>query len=174
MYRLDRLVRKEAIDRGTLSMSSKLNRRMAKIDQNNGDRLRTIVRRHGWPGVPIVAWDGTGAALTVLMHVSAKLQKALRPRVAAAHRAGRIPGSGHPQLVDHVRVNEGRPEFYGTLAKPFRAGHRIEFYPIEIPAQVDASRKTMELVPMATYRKFLRQPTFQPNGAVERFNFGNV
>ncbi len=160
MLKVDQGIRNEAIERGITTVSAEIKTQMAKIDALNDKRLRGIVGRYGWPGESLVGVDGAGAALTIVQHLSPRTQKQLLPRVEAAFRADEIPGGGYAMLVDHVKLSEGRPQLYGTVAKPFRKDQPIEFFPIEDPANVDMRRKAVGLPTMAAYRKLLRQMYF--------------
>jgi hypothetical protein len=160
MLKVDQAIRKKAIERGIISVSTEIKSQMTKVDSENDARLRGIVTQYGWPGDALVGFDGAGAALTIVQHLSAQTQKQLLPGVEAAYRAGQIPGGGYANLLDHVRLDEGRPQIYGTVAKPFRKGRPIEFFPIEDPANVDIRRKAVGLPPMAVYRKLLLQMYF--------------
>jgi len=160
MLKVDQAIRKKAIERGITSVSTEIKAQMTKIDSANDARLRGIVAQYGWPGEALVGFDGASAALTIVQHLSSQTQKQLLPGVEAAYRAGQIRGGGYANLLDHVRLDEGRPQVYGTVAKPFRKGRPIEFFPIEDPANVDVRRKAVGLPPLAAYRQLLRQMYF--------------
>jgi hypothetical protein len=148
-----------APQRGVLT-GPELERRMADIDSRNDVRLREIVRQFGWPARDLVGVDGGEAALTLVMHMPPATQQAMLPLVEAAYRVGTVPGTSYANLVDHVLVDEGKPQVFGTVAEPFKADGEVVFKPIEDEAHVDERRAEIGLMPLAEYREMLRRLYF--------------
>lgn len=160
MEREDQHVRKEVIANDVTHVAPELERRLADIDSKNDARLREIVRQFGWPARPLVGVDGAEAAQTLVMHMPPATQKAMLPLVEAAYRVGTVPGTAYANLLDHVLVDEGKPQVYGTVAEPFKADGEVVLYPIEDEAHVDERRAEVGLMPLAEYREMLRRMYF--------------
>src|SRR5688572_17247405 len=58
----DRAIRNELIKKGMEHPDESVLTRMKAIDAANTERMRAIVRQHGWPGPELVGQDGTDAA----------------------------------------------------------------------------------------------------------------
>lgn len=160
MLKPDQDVRNDIIASGAGSVSPELQKRMADTDANTDQRLREIVQKYGWPARDLVGLDGATAAMTMIQHVPAETQRRVLPAVEAAFHAGTVRGGEYANLLDHVLLSEGKPQRYGTRARPLQADGIIEFYPIEDEAHVDERRAEVGLMPLAEYRNLLRQMYF--------------
>ena len=158
MRRLDQEVRNEWIRGGVAAPSPETLSRMAEIDARNIGRLQAIVEQHGWPGADLVGLDGAESAFLVLQHASHAVQKELFPIVEAGYGAGTVSGQSYALLLDRIRVGDGRPQVYGSQARPFDewldGGPALE--PIEDEANVDARRAEVGLPPLEEYRALLK------------------
>jgi hypothetical protein len=162
---LDRLntdqdIRMKMIGEGMASVSPETQAQLEAVDRETEAMLSSIVREHGWPGLNMVGVDGTQAASTMLQHASGETAKRTLPLVEAAFRARNVLGPNYASLVDKVRIAEGRPQLYGTSAKPFDREGEIVFHPIEDESHMDARRAEMGLPPLEEYRKLLRRMYF--------------
>jgi hypothetical protein len=112
-------------------------------DQARTERLRQLVKDHGWPVPALVGDDGANAAWLIAQH--ADLDVAFqRHCLALLERAAASVPSLRPHvayLYDRVAVNEGRPQRYGTQFDR----------PIELPESVDERRAAMGLGTLAEY-----------------------
>jgi GNAT superfamily N-acetyltransferase len=119
----------------------------ARVDIGHADRLREIVAEHGWPGVSLVGEEGADAAWLIAQHADRQLdlQRELLPLLAHAARIGEAKPSHLAYLTDRVRMNEGRPQVYGTQIAD-AAGTP---WPIEDPDGVDERRRALGLGPLA-------------------------
>lgn len=156
MLEVDQAVRMEMIDKGAANIAPETKDQLNKVDAQTEVRLAAIVREHGWPGLDMVGLDGTDAASTMLQHIGAETQKKALPLVEAAFRGGKVTGPNYAGLVDRVRLSEGRPQLYGTVAKSFTHEGEVVFQPIEDEAGVDARRAEVGLMPLAEYRELMK------------------
>jgi Family of unknown function (DUF6624) len=95
----------------------------ARIDVANTDRLRAIIAEHGWPGRVLVGDEGAEAAWLIAQHADSQLdfqREALALLERAVHD-GDAPASHLAYLTDRVRMNEGRPQLFGTQVADWRS-----------------------------------------------------
>lgn len=158
----DQAIRKEMIAHGVENPDKEIMARMAAIDAENLARMKEIVRQYHWPGPGLVGQDGAEAAFLMVQHAPHDFQKEMLPRVRSAYRAGDLQGQDYALLLDRVLVREGKPQVYGTQARPFSEWKNREpaLDPIEDEAHVDQRRAEVGLFPLAEYRKMLKQMYF--------------
>ncbi|ANM32317.1 hypothetical protein ABI59_16950 [Acidobacteria bacterium Mor1] len=125
------------------------------VDQANTARIRRIVEEHGWPTVAMVGSDGARAAWLLVQHADHELefqQHSLELMASHAEndQADRIDVA---YLTDRVRVNEGRPQLYGTQF--YWADDKRVPQPIEDPDNVDERRKGLGMRTLRSYSKFV-------------------
>jgi hypothetical protein len=87
----------------------------ARIDVSNTDRLREIVRRHGWPGLSHVGEAGAEAAWLIAQHADRQLdfQREVLPLLTAAAANGEAKARHAAYLTDRICMAEGRPQVTG-------------------------------------------------------------
>jgi hypothetical protein len=158
----DQAIRQELISKGVDKPDPEVLDRMASIDAENAKRVAEIVDQFGWPGPELVGRDGSQAAFLLVQHADLGLQKKMLPLVETAWEGGALPGQSYALLLDRVRVGEGKPQVYGTQAKPFEEwkGREPVLQPIEDEANVDNRRADVGLPPLAEYRETLKQMYF--------------
>lgn len=162
----DQAIRNEFIKKGVERPDQSVLNRMQAMDADNAARMRAIVRQHGWPAPSLVGRDGTEAALLLVQHADHSFQKEMLPLVEKAYKRGEVPGQTYALLLDRVLVGEGKPQVYGTQAKPFKdwEGQEPLLQPIEDEANVDKRRAEIGLPPLSEYRQMLRRMYFpQPD-----------
>jgi hypothetical protein len=137
---------------------------MQAIDAENTARMKAIIKQHGWPGPELVGEDGTEAAFLLVQHADHEFQKQALPLVRKAYRAHKLQGQDYALLLDRVLIGDGKPQVYGTQAKPFDQwqGHEPALEPIADEKNVDKRRREVGLFPLAEYLRLLRQIYF-PN-----------
>lgn len=136
------------------------------IDASNTAWLKRIVQASGFPTPAQVGADGVANAWLLVQHADGDLAfqssvlDALQPRI----KDGSIRASDVAMLIDRVRINQGKPQRYGSQftgnpADPssFRPS------PVEDEAHVDERRAQMGLMPLADYTcavkaSYARQP----------------
>jgi uncharacterized protein DUF6624 len=161
----DQAIRNELIKRGIAHPDPKLLKRMKKIDAANTSRVKTLIKRYGWPGPELVGQDGTDAVFLLVQHADPVFQNEILPLVKNAYRSRIISGQSYAMFMDRVLVQDGKPQIYGTAAKGFDQWKGTEpvFEPIEDEANVDKRRAEVGLMPLSEYREFLKQMYF-PQG----------
>lgn len=128
---------------------------LAEVDRDNTARLRAIVEEHGWPTVALVGSDGARAAWLLAQHADHDV--AWQKRALALMEPHAESGQASPidlaYLTDRVRVNEGRPQLFGTQFHEVDGKRQPS--PIEDPEGVDARRESLGMRTMRAYTKFV-------------------
>ncbi|MFF9041773.1 DUF4135 domain-containing protein [Streptomyces sp. NPDC014892] len=124
--------------------------------------LEDVVRRHGWPGRALVGPAAAAAACRLLQHAEgpADFQHECLRLIEQAARDGDLPWRQVAYVTDALRVQEGRPQLYGTKFR-MREG-KLEPCPIEQPEQVDERRRSLRMEPLARYAGRLHR-RYQPH-----------
>jgi hypothetical protein len=161
----DQAIRNEWIKKGVNTHDPTLEMRMQDIDTGNTARMREIIKQFGWPGPELVGEDGAEAAFLLVQHAEYAFQKEMLPLVRDAYRAHKLSGQDYALLLDRVLVREGKPQVYGTQAKPFDKwnGKEPVLEAIEDEANVDRRRGEVGLPPLAEYLVMLKELYFPNN-----------
>jgi hypothetical protein len=105
----DQDIRNALIKSGAENPDPKIRDEMRAIDRENTERMKAIVREHGWPGPELVGRDGTQAAWLLVQHSTPEFQKQMLPLVKQAYREKKLSGSSYALLLDRVLVHDGKP-----------------------------------------------------------------
>ena len=128
-------------------------RGMALQDQH-AVRLIEILESHGWPAVSEVGEEAAGGAFLLLQHAHHDVQKRFLPLLREATAAGEAKPTDLPLLEDRIRMQEGRPQRYGSQLTRGPDG-KPTLWPIEDEAHVDERRAAIGLEPLTDYlRRF--------------------
>jgi hypothetical protein len=122
--------------------------RLKKTYDDNAVRLKAIVKQYGWPGNDLVGRDGTWAAFLILLNAELAIEKEMLPLVQDAYHAGKTDGIIYADLLDDIRVAEGKPQVYGTRDKEGGGA-----YPIEDEANVNKRRAEVGLPPLGEQKQ---------------------
>jgi hypothetical protein len=159
MVEQDQNIRNEMIKSGVNHPSKAILARMDKIGSRNTARMKSIIKEYGWPGAELVGWDGTEAAFILVQHADHSFQKDLLPLMQKEYKECNLSGPNYALFTDRVLVEDGRPQIYGSRAKPFDQWEMGEpvLYPIEDEANVDKRRAEVGLSSLTKYRELLKQ-----------------
>lgn len=126
--------------------------RMAAVHDANADRLRAIIREHGWPTERLVGVDGAKAAHRIAQHSinHPEFMRECRRLLDEASARGEVPRWQFAYVDDRIRVYEGLPQRYGTQWREGPAG--LEPYPIDDSAHVEERRAALGLPSVAELR----------------------
>jgi uncharacterized protein (TIGR03067 family) len=125
---------------------------VAKIheqDSKNGDWLKGIIKKHGWPGIALVGKDGAEAAFILAQHAGqdAEFQKKCLELLTAAVKAKDASAIHMAHLTDRVKVAAGEKQVYGTEVT--EQDGTLVAVSIEDEAKVDERRKSVGLPALA-------------------------
>jgi len=132
-----------------------------ELDLKHIDRLKAILKQHGWPGRSLVGEDGAHAAALIAQQAGEDVafqRHCLEAMDRAA--AGEVAPLDLACLTDRVLLNEGKKQRYGTQYR--RRGDKVALLAIDDRDHVDDRRKTLGLPPLADYRKQLEARVAAP------------
>lgn len=152
----DQIVRRKWLEnRSDPALQAEVN----SVDQANLVRIEEIIKERGYPGQSMVGQKAAGAAWTVIQHSDLETQKRYLDVMTRAADAGELDWGLVATTVDRIRVNEGKPQIYGTQFKEVNGEMVPE--PIEDEQHVDERRAKAGLGPLAEYKEMMKQ-MYQP------------
>lgn len=110
----DRRVRQELLDSGQLG--GPYVPPMEQVHRRNARRLRELIEQHGWPAEDIAGKDGAEAAWFIAQHAvgEPEFQRQVLRWLHVCAAKGRTPKWHAAYLEDRIRMQEGRPQRFGT------------------------------------------------------------
>lgn len=121
-------------------------------DQTRTERLKEIVREHGWPTYSLVGEEAEDAAWAIVQHSDHDpdfQREALEWLRVAVENDDASPGN-LAYLTDRIAVGAGEPQTYGTQVGCSEDGP-APATPIVDEARVDERRAEVGLPPLADY-----------------------
>ena len=155
--------------------------RIQAVDAKHTARMKAIIVEHGWPGRSLVGEDGADAAWLLVQHADASFMAQCMPLMEHAVSAGEASAKDYAYLLDRVRMNQGKPQVYGTQFIS-RADGKFVLYPVEDAEHVDeAHARSVYGQWQSTRGRFVRftndaWPNAAANtgGGLSAFNSGQV
>jgi hypothetical protein len=135
-------------------MNDELLKEMQAIDAKNTARMKAIVRQYGWPARSLVGDDGSHAAWLLVQHADSTFMAECLPLMEHAVRAGEAFAKDYAYLLDRVRMQQGKPQIYGTQFT-FAADGRLVLHPIEDAEHIDKRRRSVGLPSMAEQERMM-------------------
>jgi hypothetical protein len=137
-------------------MSAEAIAEMQAVDARHTSRMRAIVAKHGWPGRSLVGDDGSHAAWLLVQHADSAFMAQCLPLMERAVAAGQAFGKDYVYLLDRVRMQQGKPQIYGTQFTSAADGQLV-LHPIEDAEHVDERRRSVGLPSMAEQERVIRE-----------------
>ena len=128
----------------------------AEVDIRNTQRLKQIIREIGWPSISKVGREAANYAWLLAQHADHDVAFQRDCLHLMQQSMNDVDATTVAYLEDRVRVNEGRPQLYGTQYYEDDQGV-FGPKPIEQPDEVDERRKAVGLEPLAQYDRAMRQ-----------------
>jgi len=156
LKRRDESTRARLLESGVLMKG--YSEEMETVHLENSTALETILEDYGWPGVSVVGEEGSEAAWLVAQHAISRpdFQYYCLRCLQRAVVADDAPGWQEAYLTDRIRMNEQRPQIFGTQLD-WDAEGELSPWKIEAPAEVDKRRAEAGLVPLAEAVELARQ-----------------
>lgn len=144
--------------------SAAFQKKMASEDRVRQHRLRQIVTTKGWPTISMVGAEAANEAWLLAQHCPPAQLKHWAVFMRAAANQHEIRLANLASSLDRVRVNEKRPQIYGTQYHTRKDG-KIQFYRIEDIANIDRRRLEMGMSSFAYLQAQLARPAAAPTPA---------
>ncbi len=120
-------------------------------DAKNIDRVKEIIEQFGWLGADDVGRKGNQALFLVIQHSDAATRKKYLPMMHEAADRNKAALSEVALLEDHVLMDEGKNQRYGSQLKFNSSTNAYELYPIDDESEVNDRRAEMGLPPLEDY-----------------------
>ncbi len=127
--------------------------KMAAVDSVNTIKVKAILDRYGWLGVPEIGWQGNNTLFLVIQHADSATQVQYLPVMREAVKKGKAEGSQLALLEDRVALKQGRKQIYGSQVSQNPQTGQYTVLPLEDPDNVDKRRAAVGLGPLAEYVK---------------------
>jgi len=125
-----------------------------QLDFKHTEQMKKIVEVIGWPTISRVGEEISEQAWLLVQHADhdVEFQKKCLELMKAADE-GDVSKRNVAYLEDRIRVNEGRPQLYGTQF--FGEGSMYGPRPIEEPEKVNERRREMGMETLEEYKQAL-------------------
>jgi len=143
--------------RDTKTSDNSALQKMLRIDKENREWLKGIVKKHGWPGKTLVGSDGAKAAFLLVQHASRDLpfQKQCLKLMQSAPK-GEVAPADIAYLFDRTRLAEKKKQRYGTQVE-LKNGKWVVEGEVEDPEHLDQRRKEVGLPPIKEYLRLVQK-----------------
>ena len=111
---------------------------MMQTDSTDMQRVRAIIKRHGYPGKTLVGTPANEAAFYVIQHSNSIPQ--YLPLIKQAADQGELPFRLYAMMLDRQLMHLGKPQVYGTQGLNYNDQPPF-IWPIEDAAHVNERRK---------------------------------
>ncbi len=125
-----------------------------KITDKNTEKLKKIVKEHGWPTVSLVGKKASYNAWLIAQHSNndRAFQRKARGILIKINKSnpGEINKTHIAYLTDRLLIARGKPQKFGTQFK-FNKKGELKVRPIENRRSVDVWRRKYNLPPLKDY-----------------------
>lgn len=139
-----------------------VNKRVLKA---NTKKLKEIIKTYGWPTISLVGKDGAKNAWLLVQHSDDDLpfQKRCLRLISGIqrHNPREINSSQIAFLIDRIKVNEKKPQRFGTQFYTNKKG-KFTYWPIRDIKNVDKRRALYGIEPLSIYVKAARSFNLVP------------
>lgn len=127
--------------------------KMAAVDSVNTVKVKAILDRYGWLGVPEIGRQGNNTLFLVIQHADSATQVQYLPVMREAVKKGKAEANQLALLEDRVALKQGRKQIYGSQVSHNPQTGQYTVLPLEDPDNVDKRRAAVGLGPLAEYVK---------------------
>jgi len=113
-----------------------------KIDKENAEKLREIIKEIGWPTISKVGEEASSAAWLIAQHADHDLEFQIEClEMLKNQNEGEVLKKNIAYLEDRVRVAQGKPQIYGTQ---FYKNEKGELVPRPIEDEENLEKRWQE------------------------------
>lgn len=144
---------RKGIDARQLDQSATFCEELATIDKRNGEAIKQIIAKHGFPKVSEYGSFTPHNVWLLVQHQGNDLpfQKKVLGMMKELNPQNEVSRINYAYLYDRVQANQNKPQRYGTQGRCNKG--KWEMKETEDVANVDKRRKEIGLEPMAEYEK---------------------
>lgn len=130
-----------------------------KIDKENTKKLKSIIKKHGWPTIGFVGKKASRNAWLIAQHADhdARFQKAILILIKKVYNKNplEINKSNIAFLEDRILFNEKKRQIFGTQFYTNKEGV-FGLWPVKNIKNIDKLRKKYGLPPLRDYLKMAK------------------
>jgi hypothetical protein len=151
----DQKIRNEVGEAGWNNAPKELLEKLQKIDENNTDKLKFIIKEYSWVTRDLVGVEGVEAAFLIIQHSEdLGFKEQMLPFLKESYLNDEgVDGQQVALLTDRILITQGKKQIYGTQVD--LSGGQIIIKPIEDIANVDKRRAEMKMPSLDLYLKLL-------------------
>jgi len=150
---MDNIIAKYNIDTTLISKDSGV-----KIDEDNRNRLKEIISKHGFPTQNLVGKDAMRGVFFIIQHadMDKEWQKSQLKNIEKAVKNGDLDGQSFAYLYDRIKVNNGEKQLYGTQFSNVDPKNKtVELEPTKDLKNLDKRRREIGMMPIQMYKKLM-------------------
>jgi len=145
MSEVDQKWRFKLIKLNKKNNSSNINRlwkKISHIDKRNTEKMKSIIKKYGWPTFSLVGKKSSNLAWLLVQHSThdLKFQEECFFLLKKAVKKNDALPKNLAYLIDRIRTLKNKPQLFGTQFKTSIDGNPIPF-PIYKPKEIDKRRK---------------------------------
>ena len=154
----------ERVNSGEIS-SQQAEKEFREITAANLIHLKNIVKKYGYPSHSLVGETSSHNFWLMVQHSDSdlKFQKKLLKLMLREVRKNNASPRDYAYLVDRVRINNGKPQLYGTQIFVNNPQKGYELKPVYQPEQLNQRRKRMGLPTAEEYLERANKMFFELN-----------
>lgn len=128
------------------------------VDEQNRNRLKEIISKHGFPTRLLVGRDAMRAIFIIIQHADGdkEWQKSQLINIEKAVKQGDMDGQNYAYLYDRIKINSGEKQLYGTqFSKVDMINKTVELADTEDMENLDKRRREIGMMPFAMYKDLM-------------------
>lgn len=143
---------------GTLSREV-ITKKLVETDSLNYFAVKNIIRKIGYPNYDKVGKGGSHNFWLLVQHQDAhpEFQDSVLTMMQGEVERGKVSLADYAFLVDRVRVNAGKLQFYGTQMEIDTVNNTYRPKPVEDMSGLDERRRSMGLPTLTEYIRMMNE-----------------
>lgn len=128
-----------------------------RIDRQNTIALKKMIKKYGWPDIPLVGKKASQGAWLIAQHADKdlKFQRLCLKLITEKLKEQKVDPQNFAYLTDRVLVNSGKKQIYGTQFYFNKITKKFGPRPIKDKKDLFKRRRKMKLGSFVAYYKLL-------------------